>query len=284
MNTSADSESGATGGPFSPGIGHGSTSKEFLVALRNWATVLGYLMLRHFDKKSTAGRFSVLLTFAEPFILLGSLFLIRTVIRTMIFIYGESLILFFASGVLPFYMFSRTAVYAKQTQLKPQQPLPRITAMDAFIAGSVVNAVIWVFAIAIAFWVLWLWGIDQARPVHIEQCLEALLLLFLVGTGVGLINSAIGRVFPFYFFIAGMAMRGIMFFSGVIHIAAFYRVSIREWLVWNPMMHGVEWFRLGLYGRYPTLALDRPYLIKCAIVLLFIGLVADRATLRYAGR
>jgi capsular polysaccharide transport system permease protein len=108
--------------------------------------------------------------------------------------------------------------------------------------------------------------------------------LTLLGAGLGLINLVIARFAPAWPMIIRIAMRGMLLLSGVIHIPDFFSPGVRAWLAWNPILHGIDWFRLGIYGRYPILLLDQFYLMKCAVILLFIGLVADRATLRYRTR
>lgn len=48
-------------------------------------------------------------------------------------------------------------------------------------------------------------------------------------------------------------------------------------------MHGVEWFRLGLYRQYPTFLLARFYLAYFPLIVLFIGIVFERAVIRSEG-
>jgi capsular polysaccharide transport system permease protein len=162
--------------------------------------------------------------------------------------------------------------------------LPRIVSFDLFLASSAVNALISLVVMGAVFLSLWLYGISQAKPVSIADCGYALAMLMLLAVGVGLINTAIARFVPFWLTLFGYATRGLLFVSGVIHMPEMLTVGIRHWISWNPIMHGIEWFRVGLYGRYPALLLDQSYLVKCVVIVLFIGMIADRATLRYAGR
>jgi capsular polysaccharide transport system permease protein len=71
-----------------------------------------------------------------------------------------------------------------------------------------------------------------------------------------------------------------MFMSGVFYVVDLLTPSIRDVIVWNPLAHGIEWFRLGLYGRYLVHTLDREYLMGVAGIVLLVGITAHRATLR----
>jgi capsular polysaccharide transport system permease protein len=156
--------------------------------------------------------------------------------------------------------------------------------MDFFVADVCANTLIWLLAILIVFTGMLLYGIRQAWPVQIEDCAIALFLLVVMGSGFGLLNGSIARYFPFWLTLISYSTRGLVFFSGVFHLVDFYSIGLRNWLIWNPILHGVDWFRLGVYGRFPTMVLDQDYLIKCALIFLVIGMVADRATLRAGAR
>jgi ABC-type polysaccharide/polyol phosphate export permease len=63
------------------------------------------------------------------------------------------------------------------------------------------------------------------------------------------------------------------------HLSILYPYWLQRWVIWNPLMHAIDLFRLGVYGTYPSLP-DMPYLLKATIAFICIGLIADRATLR----
>jgi capsular polysaccharide transport system permease protein len=52
----------------------------------------------------------------------------------------------------------------------------------------------------------------------------------------------------------------------------------RQYMVWNPMMHAVEWFRSGFYHLYPTYSLDIHYLVSWSGTTLLLGLAFERVT------
>ena len=95
-----------------------------------------------------------------------------------------------------------------------------------------------------------------------------------------MINNVINRFMSFWNRLFGILTRGMIFLSGVIMIVDLQPLWLRTWSIVNPLSHGIEWFRLGVYGRYPHNSLDKAYLIEWALVALFLGMVVDRAALR----
>jgi capsular polysaccharide transport system permease protein len=261
-----------------------SAPPSFTDALRNWLAIMSLLMVEQMNRRTRSGRFGLVIMIAEPFALVLTFYWIHGMIKGVVQPYGESLFLFLVSGLLPFYLFMRTSIRGRVGRVDSGRRLPRITSLDIFMAGAAAQTAIWIPVIGATFVGMWLYGIEQARPVSISDCVSALFFLALLGTGLGLINLVIGRFLPSWPIIIGLATRGMIFLSGVIHIPDFFYPSVRAWLAWNPILHGVDWFRLGVYGRYPILLLDQFYLVKCAVILVFIGLVADRATLRHGAR
>jgi capsular polysaccharide transport system permease protein len=278
MDSTVDRQAGGTR-PTTPAPA--PAAPAFFDAVKSWSTIMTFLVAEQLNRRTKAGRLGLLLTIAEPFLLICSFYWIHTVLRGVIQQYGDSVFLFLASGLLPFYFFMRTSTTTRRDQQNVGRSLPRISSLDIFMASVAAQTMIWIPVIGAVFAGMWVYGIAQARPASIADCAAALLFLGMLGAGYGLINSVIGRFMPVWPRIMALATRGAIFVSGVIHIPDFYAPSIRPWLAWNPILHGVDWFRLGLYGRYPTLLLDQSYLVKSAIVLLFIGVVVDRATLRY---
>jgi len=257
--------------------------REMTLALANWRSTITLLMVQYFGQKAKAGKFSLLLVIAEPFIFILSLYIIRGVIRDKTPSYGTSLLLFFCSGMMPYYIFIRTSILSRST-IKPLQPVPRIRSMDVIMAQVAANAVLWGVVMVLLFFGLWMYGIQDAWPESIPTCLYALLLMLCLGAGAGLFNASVDRYFPLWSMIFGICTRGMVFFSGVMSIADRYPLPLRDYLAWNPLLHGVDLFRVGLYGSYPHYLLDVPYLEKCAAVLLFVGFIAERASLRFGGR
>ena len=251
-------------------------------ALANWAGVIGLVMTLEFGRRFKGNPFATILALLEPLLVIGGILLMRGVFRGQLPQYGTSLAVFYSSGILPFYLFARLMMRVRATPYDSMRRLPRVSSTDVIIASSLTEGGMILAIMLVWFTVLSLCGLDEAVPYSFAPCFEALSLLACFGIGVGLINSAIARRFPIWHFIYQRLTFELMFLSGIFYIVDLLPYFLRSVIVWNPIVHGIEWFRLGLYGHYPTYTLDRQYLEICALVALFLGLVGHASTLRVA--
>lgn len=250
------------------------------MAVANWGRLIWLSMIQLLSQYGRGSKVAFLISLAEPLIMVGGIYIFRGLLRANTPNYGTSLFLFYASGFLPFYLFLRTSSRARATSTGPRTRLPGLTALDIYIATITLNAVIWIAMIVAIFFCMWLYGIEQARPASIVDCALPVLLFIILGMGVGMINNVINRFISFWNRFYGILTRGLVFLSGVIMILDMQPLWLRAWSILNPLSHGVEWFRLGVYGRYPHNSLDKLYLVEWALIALFLGMVVDRAALR----
>ena len=166
------------------------------------------------------------------------------------------------------------------THTESSQRLPRSTSFDVIVATVLTETAVYLVMMTVWFAGMWAWGLSEAVPHSIATCLHALVYIGGFAVGIGLINSAIGRRFTLWRFIYARGSRVLVFASGVFQVVDFLPPSTRAWISWNPLAHGVEWFRLGIYGRYPDLILDQSYLGLCAGISLFVGIVAHNSAAR----
>lgn len=260
-----------------------AAARNSLTAVSNWRLMI-WLAVRHLLNSYTGGsRVAFITTLLEPLVIVSGMYVIRGLLKTNMPNYGTSLFLFYASGFLPFYLFIRVSSRTRQARTRPSGVLPGLSPLDVFIATVLLNSLIWITMIVVIFCGMWLYGIDQARPASLVTCAIPIMLLIVLGAGIGMINNVIGRFLSFWNTFYAIFTRGLLFLSGVIIIVDFTPIWLREICIINPLSHGVEWFRLGVYGRYPHNSLDPAYLIEWALIALFIGVVVDRAAIRKLG-
>ena len=135
-------------------------------------------------------------------------------------------------------------------------------------------------AFLICFVALFLYGLPEAMPWSVVDCVIPLFFLACLGIGVGLTSSAISYYIPLWSWIWSRISRMLIFTSGVFYIADKMQYRIREIIVWNPILHAIDWFRIGLYGNYPDFILDKHYLISWSVGSLLVGIVAHSGSLR----
>jgi len=255
-----------------------------LTALGNWRTVVGALMTRQVKGRFKANQMGLFLAFAEPFLLLGMIMLLRVFFKQKLASFGQSEMVFLSSGILPYYIFLRTSARSRtSSRFGPSRRPPRASSTDLFVATIAADLVLFLSMMIIWFAILALVGLDEAIPHSIETCIEAVFFIAALGIGLGLIVSAITSRIPIFSYIYGFCARLLIFLSGVFYIIDLLPLqSVRDNMALNPLAHGIVWFRLGLYGSYPHNFLDPDYLMFCSAAVLFVGLIAYRGTLRPA--
>jgi len=86
-----------------------------LNALGNWRAVVGALMTRQVKGRFQASQMGLFLAFAEPFLLLGMIMLLRVFFKQKLASFGQSEMVFLSSGILPYYVFIRTSTRSRSS-------------------------------------------------------------------------------------------------------------------------------------------------------------------------
>jgi capsular polysaccharide transport system permease protein len=257
-----------------------TATRNSWIALSNWGLLIWNVLPQRLAMLARSSKMRFLLYLMEPIMFVMMFYWIRGILRQNMPNYGTSLLLFYASGVMPYYMFLRVSTHIRSVGVGPNRLLPGVRSLDSYIATSVLDALLNIAMTVLLFLCMWLYGIDQARPASIINCMAPLSLFIVLGLGIGMINNVIGRHLPLWRAVYAALTRGLLFLSGVIIITDLTPPWLRNIITINPLSHGVEWFRLGVYGRYPHNSLDKAYLVEWAFIALFLGFVIDRATIR----
>jgi capsular polysaccharide transport system permease protein len=242
--------------------------------------MVGFLTIQEFDRRFKTSRFGAFLALAEPILIIAAITAFRALFRGVLPQYGTSTVVFISSGIFPFYVFLRLSTRTRGARYDAVHRLPRATSTETLLAAIAAETALILTSLVLWFIGMWAFGLEEAKPEVPSDCVIALALLAVAGIGVGLVNAAISRRFPLWPFIYAIPSRALMILSGAYYIVDLLPLSFRNVVVWNPLAHGIEWFRLGLYGHYPVLTLDREYFVLGAVMALFLGIAAHRATIR----
>lgn len=250
------------------------------IALSVWKA----LILREALYRLFGSRAAWLWLLLEPVVHIVFLMFLFSVVRLRV-VGGIETPLWLMVGLLAFFMFKRTglqamnAVGANQAlfayrQVKPVDTVLTRAALEGFLMLLV--AVI-LFAGAGLFGI----GIVPADPLAV---LEAFLGLWLFGLGFGLMASVASVLVQEIGRLIALLLIPLYFLSGVIFPIARIPLPYREWLMLNPIAHGLEGARLGFAPYYQAVPeLNIAYLYGCALFTLFFGLALhNRFALRLA--
>lgn len=214
---------------------------------------------------------------AEPVFHMAYLAFIYTVIRVHT-IGGIDTVIWLFGGMLAFFMFRRTgsqvmdgvsanlALFSYR-QVKPIDAVLTRGFLEGFL--TTINAIALLAGAA-------LFG-HSIIPEDTLAVLEAFLGLWLLGMGFGLMTSVAIELVPELGRVVRLIMMPLYLISGVIFPISSVPQPYREWLLLNPVTHGLEAVRLGFASHYyavPELSIS--YLYGCALVSIFLGLALHR--------
>jgi capsular polysaccharide transport system permease protein len=214
---------------------------------------------------------------AEPAFHVTYLVFIYSVIRVRT-IGGIDTAVWVVAGMLGFFMFRRTgtqvmnAVGSNRALFTYRQVKPVDTAL---VRGGVEGFLM----VVIVFMELAAFGLlgHKVLPDDPMQVFEAFFFLWLLGIGFGLITSVITELVPEAGSLIKLVMMPLYLLSGVMFSIGVLPPPYRDWLMLNPIAHGLEVVRAGFAGHYHVIpGVSLPYLQGFALMTLFFGLALHR--------
>ncbi len=191
--------------------------------------------------------------------------------------YGDSLIQYTAVSVMPFIIFnyvSRWIVYSAGTNRQFLQ-YPIIKPLDLLVGRCLLEIVsITIVTVMLIIFVTAMG--DSAMPSSPLQACYAFFATLFLAIGMGFLNGAIALVVPLWLLVYTIVIILAWAASGVIFVASYMPEQIRTPLSYNPLLNCTEWFRSAYYSDYPTLVLDRMYVLKFGLITLTMGLILER--------
>jgi capsular polysaccharide transport system permease protein len=181
---------------------------------------------------------------------------------------------FLVTGLLPFFMFrnlarrlpnaiaSNRGLYAYR-QVKP---------IDALIASALVeiglSSAVYLSALMVLGWLGYHW-----LPVRPLELLVVSVVLLAFGIGLGLVFSVAAHERPRVKNVINMAFLPLYLMSGVIFPLTAFPLQVREWLIWNPVLHLLELGRSYFIPFYrPMDGVNLAYPAAVSLVTLALGL------------
>jgi|SRR5664279_612472 len=191
--------------------------------------------------------------------------------------FGDNMVLFLATGVVPFMTFnymSRFIMYSAAFN-RPLLAFPSVKVMDILIARAILEFLSSCCTIILVLAVLWLAGIDFV-PRDTLQAFFGMGACLLLGFGYGIINGVIAMAARSW--ITGYQLVIIILYltSGVMFVPDAVPSQLRYFLAFNPILQGIEWVRSAYYDGYGAEILDKNYVIACGAIAVFSGLLIER--------
>lgn len=186
-------------------------------------------------------------------------------------------------GMTTFFIFKRAALQSMNA-LHANQPLfiyRQVWPVDTVFVRAMIEGVFMSIVTILLFIAAFYLG-EEVLPYNPLGSLSAYMGLWLVALGFGLITSVVGFMFADLENTIKMLITPLYLFSGVIFPLSRVPPPYQEWLMYNPLAHGIELARMSFSPFYkPVPGVSETYIYSFALVMIFLGLALH---VRYAMR
>jgi capsular polysaccharide transport system permease protein len=243
------------------------------------------LFLREALSRISRERIAWLWLLLEPVAHITFLMLVFTVLRVR-HVGGIETAIWIMVGMLAFFTFRRPAQQAMHAIAlgTPLYVYRQVKPVDTVLVRCGLEGFLMVVISALLFGATTLSGILVAPPADPLAVLAAFFGLWALGLGYSLIISVAGEILPELGHLFTMGLQPLYIFSGVMFPIVVVPEPYRDWLMLNPVAHGLEAARVGFAPLYRTASdVSLGYLYACAVVLIFFGLVLHRRFVKRLG-
>lgn len=188
----------------------------------------------------------------------------------------QPLAVFFATSILPWILFTSTvhrvsrAVDANKALLS----YPHISPVDFMLMRMVLESstlLTVTFLMALAAHVAFGYTIADPLPM-----LAAWATISILGCGIGMINAIITSFLETYDNFYKPFQQFMYFTSGIFFVVADLPIQAQAMLSWNPMLHLIDWFRIGALPGYHSDFHQPLPLVAVSFAFLLSGLMLER--------
>ncbi len=193
---------------------------------------------------------------------------------------GDNLIIFLASGILPFSMcidlVNKIMTMNKSGRMLMTHPL--ITPLDIAISILILQSAITLIASIILLLGAGLLGLWDYKIASLLGILLTSITAILLGFGVGLMNVSIVVRVPSYEKIWQLLSMPLFILSGIFYVSDMLPREALDVLKYNPLMHITESMRDSFYRGWNSSFVNQQYLLFFTTVTIFLGLFLEKTT------
>lgn len=231
------------------------------------------LFLREAVARLSADRIAWVWLLAEPIAHVALLVWVRTLMGRVRIIPGAEFIPWLIIGITLFILFRNQvnrgmeAVNANKALFAYRQVLP----VDTVLIRCMLEGVLSSLVVLIMLLGLSMLGYSMT-PDHPLLALLVWGTVLSFGIGIALIFSTVVTMAPEASKFIRMAMFPLYFLSGVMIPVQYFPHDLQQYLLYNPMLHGVELIRLGYFENYRAVnGISYVYLLWWTTISLGLG-------------
>lgn len=242
------------------------------------------LFMREAIARTTADRMAWFWMLFEPLAMVAIMVAIRAVILDKGGqVAGAPFIPWLIVGLFGFFLFRENmlrllgAIEANHALFAYRQVQPVDTVLVRSFLEGILKTVVFLLFIGASP----LLGIELVPDAALEALL-CWLMLWLLGLGYGLVLSALSRLIPEVGRIVKLTSLPLLIISGVMFPLNFLPWALQQYLLLNPVVHGLELMRSTFFTGYqPIEGVSLMYLLLWILTMLTLGLMLH---LRYSDR
>ncbi|MCK3780798.1 ABC transporter permease [Ensifer sesbaniae] len=195
--------------------------------------------------------------------------------------FGDSMRLFFATGLLPCLTFMYVSRFMALSLVlnRPMLAIPVVKVIDILFARAFLEITAAFVTVFLTFIILLAIG-DNPYPYDWTQASLAFLSTILLAVGVGIVAGVITALFSLFSTIYALCLIVVYISSGTLFVISALPSQIAYGLSWNPVVHAVEWMRSAFYPTYNSQVIDKSYLLSFGLGALCLGLALERMARR----
>jgi capsular polysaccharide transport system permease protein len=250
--------------------------------LRGQLRVIGALVRRETRAHFGESRLGYLWAVIEPLIhLLAYAVLFSFILRRRPLV-GGSLVLFIVTGLVPYFLYSKLASYMTGAIVENRAllNLPLVKPFDVFASRAILESTTYLFVGVILLVGLFLSGVPQAVPRDPLNLAAAIIVIVSMGCGLGMVNAVLQTFISNWHTIFTLVSGPLYLLSGIYFLIDEIPPPLRDYLLYNPLLHLVGWFRSGFYPNYSVTYIDHGYALCWSIAALLLGLGVQRVARR----
>jgi len=210
----------------------------------------------------------------EPIAHIAVLSLIRGYVRDGS-LFGIDYPVFIATGVIPFLLFKNITlrvmdgVDANRGLFSFKQIKPIDTFLTRALLDTLISIAVFVIVLAGMYWV----GFDVPFRDPLPVMAMYALLIFM-GLGLGMVFCVVTHYMPESRTMIRLGMMPLYLLSGIILPVANLPQWMLPYLMWNPLLHAIEFLRSAFFVQYNVVAGTSPlFVLMSTLVILAFGYV-----------
>jgi len=232
------------------------------------------MFIREALARITGHRFAAFWMLVEPIIFIVVFVSVRELIGRIRYVAGADFVPWMIVGLMTFFLFregmtrSIGAINANKALFQYRQVKP----VDAILVRCVLEGLLKTIVFALMIIGASLLGFESI-PFSPLEAMFAWFSVWLLGVGVGLVLSVGASLIPEIGRIVKMISFPLLILSAVIFPIRLLPHQVQIYLLYNPILHGIESIRLGFFRGYATHSgVDMLYLYYWSITSIALGL------------